>query len=76
MNNLQISTYCEPRWGSKAAGLASLRKDNQAYYLDNVRIADTKVVGLFTVLTCIDNTTHYVLTAFFHLADRAVAAAE
>ncbi len=74
MSNLQISTYCEPRWGSKAAGMASLRKDGQAcYYLDNVQIADTQVVGLFTVLTCVDNTTHYVLTAFFHLADRAVA---
>jgi len=71
MNDIRISTYGEPRWGSKAAGTATIRKDSQArYYVDDVCVADMRVVGLFTVVTCVDDTTHYVLTAFFQLVDR------
>jgi hypothetical protein len=71
MNELRISTYVEPRWGSRAAGVATIHKDNQArYYVNNVCVADTRAVGLFTIVTCVDATTHNVLTAFFRLVDR------
>jgi hypothetical protein len=73
MNEIQISTYRAPRWGSRATGIASIRKDNQArYYVDNVAVSDTRIVDLYTVVTCIDGTTHNVLTVFFRQVDRAV----
>lgn len=72
MNDIRISTYREPRWGARAAGTAMIAKDSQAcYYVDNVSVANVQVVDLFTVVTCVDGTTHYVLTAFFRLVDRA-----
>jgi hypothetical protein len=75
MSDLRISTYGEPRWGSPAVGTALIHKDNQArYYVNNVCVADMRAVGLFTVVTCVDATTHNVLTAFFRLVDRTAAA--
>ena len=75
MNNFQISTYGAPRWGAKFTGNAVLHKDNQArYYVNNVCVADMQVVDLFTAMTCVDGTTHYVLTAFFRLLDRGAKA--
>jgi hypothetical protein len=75
MSDIQITTYGEPRWGAKAAGMAQIRKDSQAhYYVNNVSVIDMRVVDLFTVLTCADNTTHYVLTAFFQRVDRRAGA--
>jgi hypothetical protein len=71
MSDIRISTYGAPRWGSRATGTATIRKDNQArYYVDNVGVADMRAVELFTVVTCIDGTTYYVLTAFLQLVDR------
>jgi hypothetical protein len=71
MSDIGITTYGEPRWGSKVVGKAMLRKDSQArYYVDNVCVVDMRVVDLFTVLACVDGTTHYVLTAFFQKVDR------
>ena len=75
MSDLQISTYVEPRWGSRPTGTANIRKDSQArYYLDDVCIAEMRNVDLFTIVTCVDHTTHYVLTAFFKLIDRPATA--
>jgi hypothetical protein len=71
MSNFPISTYSAPIWGARSTGTAMIRKDNQArYYVNDVSVADVRVVGLFTVVTCIDDTKHYVLTAFFRLIDR------
>jgi hypothetical protein len=75
MSDIQITTYGEPRWGSKAKGSAMIRKDNQArYYVDNVGVADVRAVDLFTVLTCVDGATYYVLTAYLQQVDRQAAA--
>lgn len=71
MSELQVSTYIEPRWGARITGSARIHKDaDSQYYVNNVRIAETHSAGLFTILTCVDATTHYVLTAFFRLIDR------
>jgi hypothetical protein len=71
MNDIRISTYSSPRWESKVIGSAMIRKDSQErYYVDNVGVADMRTVGFFTVITCVDNATHYVLTAFLHLTNR------
>lgn len=75
MNDVRITTYGAPRWGSRAAGTAMIRKDNQArYYVDDVAVVNMQVVDLFTVLTCDDGTTHYVFTAFFRRVDRQIPA--
>ena len=75
MSDIRISTYRAPRWEARVTGSVSVRKDTQArYYVDNVGVAAMRVEGLFTVITCVDDATHYVLTAFLHLVDRAVDA--
>jgi hypothetical protein len=75
MSDIRITTYGEPRWGSKAAGTALIRKDSQArYYVNNVCVVDVQVVDLFTVLACVDGKTHYVLTAFLQQVDRRAGA--
>ena len=75
MSDIQITTYSEPRWGSKAKGIAMIRKDSQACYsVDNVGIVDVRVVDLFTVLTCAGGATYYVLTAYLQQVDRRAAA--
>ena len=75
MSDIQITTYGEPRWGAKAKGTAMIRKDSQArYYVDNVGVADVRTIDLFTVLTCVDGTTYYVLTAYLQQVDRRAAA--
>jgi hypothetical protein len=75
MSDIQITTYGEPRWGSKAKGTAMIRKDSQArYYVDNVGVADVRAIDLFTVLTCVDGATYYVLTAYLQQVDRRAAA--
>ncbi|HEX9372457.1 MAG TPA: hypothetical protein VF897_15695 [Roseiflexaceae bacterium] len=75
MGDIQITTYGEPRWGSKAAGTAMIRKDSQAhYFVDEVGVVDMRVVNLFTVLNCADGQTYYVLTAFFRQVDRQASA--
>jgi hypothetical protein len=72
MSDIRISTYSAPRWESKVTGSATIRKDTQArYYVDNVGVVQMRTFGLFTAITCVDNATHYVLTAFLHLVDRA-----
>jgi len=77
MSDIQVTTYSTPRWGSRAAGTALIRKDNQArYYVDNVHVVNQQVVDLFTVLSCVDGTTHYVLTAFFQRVERPAPSAE
>jgi hypothetical protein len=75
MSDIQIMTYAAPRWGSKAIGTALIGKDDQArYYVDTVSVVDVRVDDLFTMLACVDGTTHYVFTAFFQrLARRADA---
>lgn len=71
MSDIQITTYSEPRWGSKAIGTALIRKDSQArYYVDSVGVVDVRTVDLFTVLSCDNGTTYNVLTAFFRQVDR------
>ncbi len=75
MSDVQILTYREPRWGAPVSGVALIHKDSQGrYYVDNASVADKRVVGLFTILTCADATTHNVLTAFFRLIDREASA--
>jgi hypothetical protein len=77
MSDVQVTTYREPRWGSKAAGTAAIRKDSQArYYVDDVCVADVRVVDLFTALSCVDGRTHYVLTAFLQRVDRPASTHE
>ena len=74
MSDLQISTYVEPRWGSRPTGTANIRKDSQAcYYLNDICITEMRTVGLFTIVTCVDDTTHNVLTAFLKLVDRPIS---
>jgi len=73
ISDIRISTYGMPRWDARVTGSVTIRKDTQArYYVDNVGVAAIRVEGLFTIITCVDNATHYVLTAFFRLLDRAV----
>lgn len=73
MSDIRISTYSAPRWGSKTTGNVTIHKDTQArYFVDNVSITNTQIDGLFTILTCVDNAKHYVLTVFFRLIDRVV----
>jgi len=75
MSDIQITTYGEPLWGSKAKGTAMIRKDSQArYYVDNVGVADVRVIDLFTVLTCVDGTAYNVLTAYLQQVDRQALA--
>jgi hypothetical protein len=75
MSDIQITTYGEPRWGSKANGTAMIGKDGQARYsVDNVSVVDVQVVNLFTVLVCNDGTTYNVLTAFLQQVDRRAGA--
>lgn len=75
MSDLQVSTYIEPRWGSRPTGTANIRKDSQArYYFNDIYITETRSDGLFTIVTCVDDTTHNVLTAFFRLVDRPIIA--
>jgi hypothetical protein len=75
MSDIQITTYGEPRWGSKAKGTAMIGKDSHAHYhVDSVCVADVKAVDLFTVLTCVDGATYYVLTAYLQQVDRRAAA--
>jgi hypothetical protein len=75
MSDIEITTYGEPRWGSKAAGTAMIRKDSQAhYYVDDACVVDMRIVDLFTVLACDDGTTHNVLTAFFQRVNRRAIA--
>ena len=75
MTDIQITTYTEPRWGSKANGTAMIRKDRQAgYYVDNVDIINVRVVDLFTVLTGSDGATYNVLTAYLEQVNRQAAA--
>jgi hypothetical protein len=75
MTGIQITTYPEPRWGSKANGTAMIRKDSQASYsVDNVDVVDVRVVDLFTVLTRSDGATYCVLTAYLQQVDRQAAA--
>lgn len=71
MSDIRIMTYGAPQWGAKVVGNAMLHKDSQTrYYVDNVCVTDVRVVDLFTVLACVDGSTHYVLTAFFQQLDR------
>jgi hypothetical protein len=75
MTDMQITTYTEPRWGSKANGTAMIRKDSQAcYFVDKVDVVDVRVVDLFTVLTRSDGAAYYVLTAYLQQVDRQAAA--
>jgi len=75
MTDIQITTYTEPRWGSKANGTAMIRKDRQVgYSVDNVGVVAVRVVDLFTVLTCTNGTTYHVLTAYLQQVDRQAAA--
>ena len=75
MTDMQITTYTEPRWGSKANGTAMIRKDRQAgYYVNDGDIVDVRVVDLFTVLTRSDGATYNVLTAYLQQVDRQAAA--
>ncbi len=75
MSDIQITTYTEPRWGAKAKGTAMIRKDSQArYYVNDVGVVDVRAVDLFTVLSCADGATYYVLTAYLQQVDRRAAA--
>jgi hypothetical protein len=77
MNFITINTYHEPRWGSRIAGKVAIRKDSQASYsVDNARVVELRVVDLFTVLTCDDGKTHFVLTAFFQQVNQIQGAHE
>jgi hypothetical protein len=74
MSDLPITTYTEPRWGSKAKGTVIIRKDGQArYYVDNIGVVNAQAVDLFTVLTCGDGAIYYVLTAYLQQVDRRAA---
>ena len=74
MTDIQITTYGEPRWGSKAIGTAMIRKDNQArYYVDSVGVVDVQAIDLFTVLICDGGATYNVLTAYLQQVDRQAA---
>jgi hypothetical protein len=74
MNFITINTYHEPQWGSRIAGKVAIRKDSQANYsVDDARVVELRVVDLFTVLTCDNGTTHFVLTTFFQQVDRIQA---
>jgi hypothetical protein len=74
MSDLPITTYAEPRWGSKAKGTVMIHKDSLArYYVDSVGVVDVQAVDLFTVLTCGDGAMHYVLTAYLQQVDRQPA---
>jgi hypothetical protein len=71
MSDIQITTYSEPRWGSKATGSALIHKDRQArYYVDSVGVVEVQTVDLFTVLSCDNGTTYNVLTAILRQVDR------
>jgi hypothetical protein len=71
MNFITINTYYEPQWGSRIAGTVAVRKDSQASYsVNDARVVELRVVDLFTVLTCDNGTTHFVLTTFFQQVDR------
>lgn len=74
MNGIRISTYSAPRWDAKPIGTVEVRKDTQArYYVENVFVTDMRNVGLFTVMTCVDNASHNVLTAFLNLVNRTTS---
>lgn len=68
MNGRCLSTYQEPRWTSKITGEARISQDQQGnYFINEVRVVEVHAVDLFSVLTCVDGTTHFVLTAFLRL---------
>jgi hypothetical protein len=63
--------FMGPSGGSRIAGTVAVRKDSQASYsVNDARVVELRVVDLFTVLTCDNGTTHFVLTTFFQQVDR------
>jgi aryl-alcohol dehydrogenase-like predicted oxidoreductase len=60
---MQLQTFVAPdNW--TIAGEAEVRKDQFArYYVDQVRVAIVRPMGVFTALVCADGTTRYVMTS-------------
>lgn len=64
----RMSVYHEPYWGSKVTGEVTISKDGQGrLYVNNVQVVDVRVVDLFSLLMCVDGSTHIVLTGFLRL---------
>lgn len=73
-DDIQITTYSEPRWGSKATGTAMIHKDSEArYFVDSVGVVHVQAIDLFTVLRCDGGATFNVLTAYLQQVDRRAA---
>lgn len=63
-----MTVYRTPDWGSRIVRIAMVSQSGDGTYLvDQVPVAAVSTVGLFSVLTCVDGTTHVVLTAFLRL---------
>jgi len=60
---MRLQTFAAPN-DLTIVGDAEVRKDNLArYYIDGVRVAIVRPMGVFTALVCADRSTRYVMTS-------------
>jgi hypothetical protein len=70
--NSHLSVYYAPEWSSRVARVAAVsRATDGAYAVDLTPVREIRTIGLFSVLTCVDDTSHAVLTAYLRLIGRA-----
>jgi len=60
---MKLQTFAAPN-NLTIVGDAEVRKDHLArYYVDGVRVAIARPMGVFTALICADGSTRYVMTS-------------
>jgi hypothetical protein len=67
-----VQIYREPRSDAEVEGTAEVRRDIAArYWLNNVKVVTSRILGEFTALACVDNQTHYIRTGAFAQVEQA-----
>lgn len=64
----RMSVYHAPEWRSRVSRVATIGlAGDGTYSVDGVPVLTVRTVGLFSLLTCADETAHVVLTAYLRL---------
>ncbi|HWQ14848.1 MAG TPA: hypothetical protein VNL77_18760 [Roseiflexaceae bacterium] len=67
-NASRMSIYHAADWGARVVRVAIVSQARDGTYaVDRVPVTTVHASGFFSVLTCVDGTTHVVLTAFLRL---------
>lgn len=77
MRTTRVSIYNTAEWSSRVARVATISvAGDGTYAVDWMPVVTMNATGLFTVLTCVDETKHVVLTAFLRLVHSEQHSAE